>query len=277
MCSNLCRSKTYGDSRVTRCATIMRTTVVHLHLFKNAGTSVERGLQSYFGEHWVSFDKPSSGGRISQAELVEFLHARPFVQAVSSHHLRPPLEDRATMNWLPILFLRHPIDRIRSAYEFERRQGSITPSSKAAASMQLVEWVQFHRERPSSTQCRNFQTFGLTSIRRETGRPIFRRPMKSHFDSACAFVKRLPAFGLVESFDQSWDWISDWISGSYPNFKPDMGRANATTDASDVLGERLERMRAEMGQAAFDQLLVDNEVDLALYSWARERAHAAWA
>ena len=141
---------------------LVRTTVVHLHLFKNAGTTVERGLQGHFGERWSSFDKPTSAARISQAELVEFLQANPSVQAVSSHHLRPPLDDGATMSWLPILFLRHPIDRIRSAYQFERGQGSVTPSSTAAASMSLGEWVQYHRERPRSTQCRNFQTFALT-------------------------------------------------------------------------------------------------------------------
>lgn len=277
MGSNLCRGKTYGDSRVTLCATIMRTTVVHLHLFKNAGTTVERGLQSYFGKHWVSFDKSTSAARISQAELEEFLHSNPSVKAVSSHHLRPPLDDGSTMKWLPILFLRHPIDRIRSAYEFERGQGSVTPSSKAAASMSLVEWVQFHRDRPRSTQCRNFQTFGLTSIRQETGRPVFRRPVKRHFHSARAFVKELPAFGVVESFDESWNWISDWIDDYYPNFSPDMGRANATTDEGDVLEERLERMRADMGDPAFEQLLVDNEADLALYLWASRRARAKWA
>ena len=98
----------------------MRTTVVHFHLFKNAGTTVERGLQDYFGERWASFDKPASAARISQVELETFLNTNQALQAVSSHHLRPPLVDSTLMKWLPVLFLRHPIDRIRSAYEFER-------------------------------------------------------------------------------------------------------------------------------------------------------------
>ncbi len=90
-------------------------------------------------------------------------------------------------------------------------------------------------------------------------------------------MKELPAFGVVESFDESWNWISDWIDDYYPNFSPDMGRANATTDEGDVLEERLERMRADMGDPAFEQLLVDNEADLALYLWASRRARAKWA
>jgi len=245
--------------------------VVHFHLFKNEGTTVERGLQDYFGERWASFDKPASAARISQVELETFLNTNQALQAVSSHHLRPPLVDSTLMKWLPVLFLRHPIDRIRSAYEFERQQGSVSPSSTAAASMPLPEWVRFHRERPRSTQCQNFQTFGLTTIRDEAGRPIFDSAVDAHFDSACTFVSELPAFGLVESFHQSWSWIADWIGTYYPNFNPDMGRANTTTDEDDVLEERLERMRSKMGHGEYEQLLIDNEVDLALHSWACDR------
>jgi hypothetical protein len=258
-------------------STTVRTTVVHLHLFKNAGTTVERGLQAHFGERWASFDKPTAAARISQAELMEFLRINPSLHAVSSHHLRPPLENGPTMRWLPVLFLRHPIDRIRSAYEFERGQGCVTSSSKAAALMSLSDWVQFHREKLRSTQCRNFQTFALTSVRQKNGRPVFHEPTRRHLHSARSFVKELPAFGLVESFDESWNWISQWIRDYYPDFRPKTGWANATTVEGDVLEQRLERMRADMGDTAFEQLLVENEADLALYRWASKRARNRWA
>jgi hypothetical protein len=95
----------------------------HYHLFKNAGTSVDEILSRNFGRHWVEQefnDVPTPG---SASQLVhEFLAERPGIKAVSSHTARLPAPELAERVTLPIIFVRHPIDRLKSAYNFEREQ-----------------------------------------------------------------------------------------------------------------------------------------------------------
>lgn len=249
-----------------------RTVVAHLHLFKNAGTSVEQGLQSHFGEDWLSYDKDHPGSRLSFDEALDVLHAQPNVKAFSSHQLRPPISEGGDICFLPLVFLRHPLDRIRSAYEFERKQGGVSPSSRAAAELQLADWIEFHRER-NSTQCRNFQTYALTDLRAEgTLAPFLKQPIERHLEAAKAFLGEALAVGLVEDYDASWARIAIWIRDWFPGFNPPPVQANRTAGGSGAIDQRMARLRSEIGEDAFCQLSDDNAGDLELHRWATARA-----
>ena len=95
-----------------------RKVIIHYHIFKNAGTSIDRMLKESFSERWANYDKPEPTSKISPAELEEFILDNPDLMAVSSHHAVPPLPDKH-LEVYPIILLRHPIDRAYSAYLFE--------------------------------------------------------------------------------------------------------------------------------------------------------------
>jgi hypothetical protein len=91
--------------------------LIHFHIYKNAGSSIDRLLAESFGDAWTTFEDPSHD-IIDCHRLRRLLAARPGLRAVSSHRFRAPLPCRSAR---PMVMLRHPVDRARSIYHFARR------------------------------------------------------------------------------------------------------------------------------------------------------------
>src|SRR4029079_906891 len=89
-----------------------RPIIIHYHFFKNAGTSVDAILQRNFGAGWTSREYPA---RSTPNAAREFLVANPQIAALSSHTLPLPPPDIPDAEILPILFIRHPLDRLKSS------------------------------------------------------------------------------------------------------------------------------------------------------------------
>ena len=106
-----------------------RNIVVHYHLFKNAGTSVDHLLRKNFSDKWHSFDGNSAGDIINTKELEGVIAAKAEMLAFSSHQIIPPLPV-GDFTVYPIVFLRDPIDRIKSAYLFEWKKQLVIVSSR---------------------------------------------------------------------------------------------------------------------------------------------------
>ncbi|MGO9442813.1 MAG: sulfotransferase family 2 domain-containing protein, partial [Terriglobales bacterium] len=111
------------DQRYTSSARgqFMRFVILHYHIFKNAGTTVENLLRKNFPHSFARFESEGRDAQLSAAELLEFVHAHPEVQAISSHHLRYPRPHAPGFVFFDLLFLRDPIDRLRSIYTFFRQ------------------------------------------------------------------------------------------------------------------------------------------------------------
>jgi len=248
-----------------------RLVVVHFHLFKNAGTSVEASLQTAFGDGWVSYDGPTAAQRLSQSDIESHLHEHPEVSCISSHQVRPPLESTDEFRFLPVVFLRDPIDRLRSAYEFERNQGPVSPSARAAAEGSLAEWIDFHNGRGSS-QCANFQTMALTALRNdENGAPLARLPLADHVTSAKAFLGPLGAIGVVEEFDQSMDALQRWLQTEIPDFSWTSEFLNKGASSTTNLEARLDAVAAELGDERYQALVEANQADRDILAWVASR------
>jgi hypothetical protein len=94
-----------------------RPVLIHFHIYKNAGSSIDRLLAESFRDAWTTYED-SAQDIIDCRQLRVFLTARPDLRAVSSHRFRAPLPYRTAR---PIVMLRHPVDRARSIYQFARR------------------------------------------------------------------------------------------------------------------------------------------------------------
>lgn len=243
-----------------------RPVVTHMHLFKNAGTSVDRCLEQNFGERWGTIDRIPADGQLLSADMVEFLQENPHLQAVSSHHLRPPLSAAASISFLPIVFLRHPMDRIASAYTFEHRQEGSSPSSAAALEHDLAGWIDWHNSR-GSVQCANFHCMMLTADRQPDGRRHQPTNAELHRISAQAFLSSLQAYGIVEQYERSWEVIERTIHPDYPDFRRLIAQEN-TTARSATLADRLKDVRTQLGDDRYAALESSNSADMELYAWA---------
>lgn len=226
--------------------------VLHYHLFKNAGTSVDEVLQANFGDGWAKAE--FTPGLSNVREVEAWLTAHPRVLALSSHtaHLPPPTLLGAAV--APVIFVRHPIDRIHSAYEFERRQNADTAGSRLARATDFAGYLR-RRMRGRERTCRNFQV-GRLARAVTNGRPEVSRALSAL--DALAFV------GLVEDFSQSMTRLEIYLRAHFPDFRAFGAKANVLRGGF-TLAERLDRIRTELGEEIWSDLALANADDLALW------------
>jgi hypothetical protein len=101
--------------------------IVHAHIPKTAGTSVNELLQSNFGDDHLSHWTSDPVACLSLADFQEILDQRPTLRSISSHRARfiwPQIGDRTT---LPITFLRDPTCQFLSLLRFTRREFNTMP------------------------------------------------------------------------------------------------------------------------------------------------------
>lgn len=245
----------------------MRQVIVHYHTFKNAGSTLDSMLEKTFGKRWVNHDKSQAAAVISPEELGAFIAANPELHAVSSHHAVLPLPVVADTEIIPALFLRHPLDRVRSVYDFERRQGQesgpVSKGAEHAARLSFPDYLRWRLESTANGVVHNFQTVRMIFSPRYNRREI----KEADFETAWQRVQALPFFGLVEQFDTSIQMLSRMLAGRGVRFGTDYVPRNQSKRESS-LQDRLERVRQELGEEMWQEVLVRNRHDLELYERA---------
>ena len=115
-----------------------RNVIIHCHLSKNAGTTFDSSLKRTFGSKFIDH-RDDNSMREGGSYLLHFLSLNLNIQALSSHHTPLTLPHIESIELLPAIFLRHPIDRIGSVCEFERKQDAQTPGAVNAKRLSFPE------------------------------------------------------------------------------------------------------------------------------------------
>ena len=89
---------------------------LHYHIFKNGGTTIEWILKKNFGKYAISRDTNSPKGILDNQIILDEIKKNERIKAISSHQIRFPLPKHENEIFIPILFIRNPIDRIFSIY-----------------------------------------------------------------------------------------------------------------------------------------------------------------
>ena len=84
--------------------------------------SVESILHRSFGSFFSSIDTPERDGHVTPEALLTHLRANPLLQAVSSHQIRYPVPCVPGFLFFDLCFLRDPLDRVRSMYDYFRQK-----------------------------------------------------------------------------------------------------------------------------------------------------------
>jgi hypothetical protein len=162
----------------------------------------------------------------------------------------------------PIVFVRHPLDRIKSAYEFERKQDATTVGALIAKEQDFAGYIRRRLAVRNDRACRDFHVARLAMAAPEAA--------ASELAKALAAVEQLPFVGLVEAFAASAQRLQQLVEPMFPEFRSFDVRTNVTAARRDRLEERLEEIRQELGQESFRLVMEANQQDMVLYAKIRE-------
>lgn len=231
----------------------------HYHIFKNAGTSVDKMLKANFAEAWAEREFATGTPAERHQQVRAFLTERADLMAIASHTAPLPEPELPGRQVFPIIFVRHPLLRVRSAYQFERGQDATTRGAILAKTTDLAGYVTALLAEPKLRHLRNFQTARFAAGM--PGRPA--DELRRALDTAA----RLPFVGLVEAYDASVVRLGERVRPLFPDFRTVALHENVTSRASGTTEEKLAALRDELGPPLYDRLLAENAHDLELFEY----------
>ena len=247
----------------------MRHVILHGHIFKNAGTTLDWSLQKNFGKHFLDHRQDQLMRTQGSAHLQELLTTERELCALSSHHMTGDLPDMPDIRFIRICLLRHPIERIRSVYNFERTQRGLTPGAKAAQSKSFRDYVEWRMLPSVAHTIRNYQTLYLAGSH---GLANDRDMALQYFPQALETVGGDSLIGLVERYDETMVVLEDALKGSFPQLDlsyvaQNVSKSKSRKDATrDTVAQSLEDL-GDLQRAVID----NNSFDLALYQTVTQR------
>lgn len=253
----------------------MRFVLVHNHIFKNAGSTVDH-LFERAGFSNTRMEATPDAQIVYPRAILEAVQRDPGIEYVSSHVLRAPRPpDMENVGFIDITFLRHPIDRLHSVWRYSRQEGvhDFPAIPKDAGFAYFVDAVA----RTAPAHLHSPQTVVLGNAR-----DFYFPPDVRHLERAKAVLAETRFLGVVELFDASFEAFLACCAGLLPAGK-DLGvlagphPAVNASGAREGLEDRLRRIRAELGGERYAFVERANRLDLELHRFAREelmRRHA---
>ena len=221
-------------------------------------------MHKSFGDRWTTFEVSDVPGSFGPQSLESFLTKKPSIQAISSHIEKPFLQ---IFESIPIVMLRHPVERARSVFKFLQRD--IGQRYHAFARGSLAEYVSWELEDPDGgAHIRNYQVYHLSdaSVRPDN---LKRASSNQDLDQVREFLLACPAFGLVSEFQASCREFEANYRPLFPSLSFFPVMLNAAPHEAGTEANAIERTRADLGEKLYRRLCEANELDLALYEFAR--------
>jgi hypothetical protein len=244
--------------------------IVHHHLFKNAGSTLDSILARHFKTTWQAFDLPSRAvGSLKSEELAEFLTARPHLQAISTHQAKLLSTQIPGYRYYPLVFLRHPLDRIASVYAYLKRlpEQDRREHVLMAKKYSLADFVEWRLDPRFGATIRNFQ---ISMLCNDHINLTYKEVADSDFEIAKGNISALNFFGLVEHFDASIEAMKQYLSPQFGAI--DLGYAvqNRNENRNPSLHQRLDELLQSLGSSLYAELERANALDMALYHHAEK-------
>jgi len=235
-----------------------RKVILHYHLFKNAGTSLDAAFKENFkGDEWVTKEFPAQPAK-NREQVVEWILDNPQAKCFSSHTAILPPPKLKGIKVLPVIFIRHPIDRIASAYAFEIKQGGDNFGAVLARNTTMAGYIETRLALPNDFQCRNFQMLRLSTM--------FGEKQGDEFTRAKMAVEKLPFIGVVEEFEQSLVKLEGWLkSEGFEDLSIKAVEKNVSRNIKLTLDVKILEIEKELGGNVYQKLLEENGKDLAIY------------
>lgn len=238
----------------------MKTIILHYHLFKNAGTSLDAAFKENFSEEkgeWVTKEFPAQPAK-NREELKQWIIDNPQAKCFSSHTAIFPVPEIEDVKIIPVIFYRHPIDRMASAYSFEKKQGGEGFGPTLARNTSLAGYIETRLSLQADRQCRDFHAHRLATM--------FGEQQGDEATRAKMAIEALPFVGLVEKYSESLERLEALLKAEgFEDIKLKPVEKNVSRGVKKTLDEKLSEINEQLGDEVFNKLLVANEIDLNIW------------
>ena len=244
-----------------------RTILVHYHIFKNAGSSVDASLKASFGTAWTEFEGSHAHDIQSSTQLSHFLATNKHLVAVSSHLARPPLP---WASCLPVVFLRHPLLRAYSVYEFTRKDSS-QPYGDIARDAGFADYVRWAlRSERGSVVIRNYQVIHLSDASWRHENILDAQAGPHDLEQARNLLTAWGIVGIVESYALSAKIFQKRYGPLLPGLEFRHLHENSTKLVQGTVEDQIDRICLLLGGSLYDEFMAINALDLDLYKHAQQ-------
>jgi hypothetical protein len=251
----------------------MRLVILHHHIFKNAGSTLDSVLAREFNNDFVEFHTDvSDSGRVYPGQLLLYLDKNPNVKAVSSHHFFGQdfysyldYVQRNRYAFVDFILLRHPISRLASIYlYYQGVENGENPLQIFAKNHNFSAFIQYVIDKhPNFSINPQVTIFGGDRY----GVP----PANKQLDHAIERMLLATGLGLVEQYDKSMVVAEYFLQPLFPSLELNGKSQNisARTGIANYDGS-LESIEREIGSVLFKEICRLNELDIQLWSAVSE-------
>jgi len=241
-----------------------RVIIIHNHLFKNAGTTIDFALQRNFGANFIDH-RDDDDMKKGVTYLGPYLLDNSHIKALSTHSLILPLPSLEGVFLPMIMMLRHPIERVLSVYKFEQKQTeSDTAGAVFARDHDLKQYIQWRICQNISNTVKNFYMCKSIPRREKPNKPY----NNIDFERACAFLKNVKMLGFVDRFDESMVLFEGFLEQYFLEIDLAYIPKNVSQKFQPT-EEKLEDLKIKLGAELYEGFVHCNRNDMVLYETAR--------
>jgi hypothetical protein len=247
----------------------MRLVILHHHIFKNAGSTLDSVLGREFGNDFVEFHTdPSDSGRVYPGQLLLHLDKSPHIKAVSSHHFFGQdfysyldYVQRNRYAFVDFILLRHPISRLASIYlYYQNVANGDNPLQVFAKNNAFSDFIKNVIDKhPNFSINPQVTIFGGDRY----GVP----PTSKHLSHAIERMLLTTGLGLVEQYDKSMVVVEHFLQPLFPSLQLH-GKSQNVSARNGITNYdgSLESIEKEIGSELFQEISRLNELDIKLWS-----------
>jgi hypothetical protein len=248
----------------------LRRIVVHYHIFKNAGSSVDRILEGAFGDRWATLEGATATSLLRPGDLSAFARERPELQAVSSHLLRPPAP--AGLDVLPVVLIRHPLDRAFSVYSQLRRNNGVggRVDEEVAREKSFPGFVLWCLDNKTlgGMVIADYQVIHLSKASFRGGHIYEAVATEDDLQEALDYLSGGACFGTVDRFEEAMTRLREAAAAASLSIPLMTAAENSTAGRPHELEERVSALSRELGPELHSRYREENQLDYRLYEWA---------
>ena len=244
-----------------------RPVCLHFHIYKNAGTTFDNILKRNFSDDALLLDTGKPRGILPFDTVFHYFSKHhPNVKSLSSHQIRFPIPQNPDYMLLPIVFIRHPIDRAFSIFSFDKRRNDIPEDIgvEMAKKLSASEYFKWNIGQEDHYIMKNFQVRYLST------KPPRVKAEPQDLKIAIERIRTPTIVGVVDRMDESLLVAEEKIKQFFNEIDFSIVKQNVSKKRKGSLNDRLENARLEIGNNIFIKLESANELDLQLYSQANK-------